>query len=653
MRTVKGKVAIFVLIAMLCISTASTAGAILTAQSSMTEDAKNNLQSEAYRYANELDVWMTEEIDLVRNVAISLESLSDKSEDNIMLVLDSYYADRSELLNLYFGSEADGSFKQANREASIPDGYDPRERGWYKSAEAAGSTIVTDPYWDVLTNQMCDTIACPVYEDGQLVGTVAIDLTLATITEITSSIHYEDGVYAFLTDASDNYIYHPNEEYMPTEDSATSVRDTASSLSAIYDSIGSTVIESKDYEGTSCYFATAEVGDTGFNIGIAIPVANVEKETNSMTFTSLGIEAVALVIGLVLTLLIIAKILKPLDTVSKAIISLRQGDLSQEIPMSKGKDDISQVQNKMSELYQVLSNMIKEANSILSSMADKNLQVQDMSQYPGEFETLSESVNHIKDILTKLVKTLQTASEEVHTGTSQLALAADSLAQSTTQEAMSVQNLQSSMENIDGRIVSNRDDCGLVGNKIAKLSDKIEESNEHMHELQKAVNSIENISADIQKIVDSIDNIAFQTNILALNASVEAARAGEAGKGFAVVAEEVRNLAQKSAEESGKTAELITATVGAIAQAKTYADSTTENLQEVVADSREIAGAFRNINDNTTEQADSSKSVVSEIVTINDVIQSNTATAQETAASCEELSGQARQLMNMVNGFRV
>ena len=152
-RTIKGKLTVCVI----CIVAASilltTIGIVTIAGRRMISDQTESLQVYADKYAEEINTWIENEKMLAKGAADSLEAAGDIGEEFVQAVLDTYAKDRGELLNLYCGT-MDSKFIQSNREAEIPEGYDPVQRGWYQQAAAQGGLIVTDPYWDVLTNQM-------------------------------------------------------------------------------------------------------------------------------------------------------------------------------------------------------------------------------------------------------------------------------------------------------------------------------------------------------------------------------------------------------------------------------------------------------------------------------------------------------------------
>ena len=181
----------------------------------------------------------------------------------------------------------------------------------------------------------------------------------------------------------------------------------------------------------------------------------------------------------------------------------------------------------------------------------------------------------------------------------------------------------------------------------------VEESNQRLREFTVTMQQIEEKSKRIGNIVQTIDGIASQTNLLALNAAVEAARAGEAGRGFSVVADEVRSLAQKSAAAAKSTAELIEETMGAISHSLSLAQKTAEVLTRVGESTVETEEKVNAISESCIHQSASIDQINRDVQGINDVVQSNNALAEETAATCEELSSQATAIHQHMMRFKI
>lgn len=250
--------------------------------------------------------------------------------------------------------------------------------------------------------------------------------------------------------------------------------------------------------------------------------------------------------------------------------------------------------------------------------------------------------------ITIAVSHLSEGATQVAAASEQLSAASQQLAEGSTEQAAAIQETSASIEESDSMVKQNTDNTQEAAALAKKTKMFAEESNHKMDKMMVSMEELKKSSDDIAKIIKVIDEIAFQTNILALNAAVEAARAGDAGKGFAVVAEEVRNLAQKSAQATKDTAKIIESNVSLSNQSAEMTKEVNTDLKEIDLQAQKVSDLLSEIAIASKEQAQGIEQIDKAIQQMEQVIQANATTAEESASASRELSGQAVNVKEIV-----
>ncbi len=532
----------------------------------------------------------------------------------------------SSFLTVYLG-KVDGGFS-VRPDSTMPEGYDPRTRPWYKDGMAASGAVLTEPYIDLTTNKMVIGILSKV---SSSVGVVGGDLSLDGLVQIINSLKFGGMGYAFLVNDQGKILVHPDQSLV-MKSLADLYPGRTPKLSAEL-----TEVQVDGQDRLLTFTPITGLPSANWYIGLSIDKDKAYAMLSEFRTSAIIATVIALAIIIGLLGLLIRVLLQPLLTMTRAMedIAEGEGDLTKRLAIHS-QDEFGDLGKAFNRFVERIHTSIREVSSATEQVNEVALRV--VSASNSSMVNSDEQSNRTNSVAAAINELGAAAQEIAHN------------AAQASQQASSARHLAEEGQQVVDRSIA----------AMNRLSDLICTSSSH-------IETLNNKTVNIGQILEVITSISQQTNLLALNAAIEAARAGEAGRGFAVVADEVRNLAHRTQESAQQVQNMIEElqvgareSVDTMGQSQRHsqdsveiANQAGERLGSVTLRIGEIDGMNQSVATATEEQTAVVESINMDINEINMLNQEGVENLQSTLRACADLEQQATRLKHLVGSFRI
>ena len=520
---------------------------------------------------------------------------------------------------------------------------------FYKQAQESKVASATLPMENADTGKASFYMTVPILDGDRFLGIVTTEISTEVFNELDMSTLGYENVFFDVLDNQNNFVYSNNPD--------AKGKNLGDLIGQKYSDMLVEKMQSKEAffqrDSQVRYYVPLQIEGVDWWVQTAMTIPHFDQEKNQLLFALILSEVIIFILVQIINFLRISNALKPLKKISEAGKEVAGGNFDVEIHYPQ-QDEIGELSRSISEVIGRSKKIVFDLRDRLDAMAGGNFTENlESEEYVGDYAPLLESLKHIQEDMNKTLQEVHASSVQVLSSAEQVNTGAQSLSQGATEQASSIEELSANMQDISQSIQASTKTAGEAYKLQGEAGVAVLQSNEKMEEMRKAMDDITAKSNEISKIIKTIDDIAFQTNILSLNAAIEAARAGAAGKGFAVVADEVGNLAQKSAKAAQNTGLLIEETIEAVEKGAKITEETAESLNSVSKSTEEVNTLIEKISSASSKDLEGITSLNQGLQQISSVVQANSATAEQSAAASEELTGQANKMNELVERFQL
>lgn len=565
----------------------------------------------------------------IASLSSGVQSISEDDSALAMELFQNIIKHNSESLNIYVGT-ADGSMF-VYPDVDLGESYDPRKRDWYQGAiQRQNEVYWSSPYVDQATGEVVVTASRKVVKDGDLVGVLGIDLNLEVLSTGLAQIVIGKEGYIFIVDPNGVVIAHAKKGEI-----GVNIKDKLS----IWDEVEEDPDGFRRYtfDGKKKFMSYTTNQLTGWKLAASMDEEELLRDTRAIKRSTLFCLLFGVVLALAVSSWIVYKITRSLATLKEAFVSASEGDLSTRVETTS-RDEFGEIGGSFNTMLGNINELVRVVKNSTSTVLEA-----------------SGSLAQVIDQATNSVEEVTTTVEDIAKSSSEQAMEIEQGVIEINQLSKNIEKVARSGRTIE-RLAGATDKLTDSGLEMMKGLTKIfEENKDSSYKVSVMIENVDHSSDEIDQITQAIEDIAEQTNLLALNAAIEAARAGEHGRGFGVVAEEVRKLAEESAQATNRVKELIDRIQS---QSKSAVQAIQHNLEltkeqdEAVESTEKIFGNIRNGVKKLTKKAQGVKEEGLEMETKKDqivqIVEHLAAISEEASAATEQVSANTEEQLSSI-----